>query len=153
MKNKEFEEKVKSWGQKYNYVTKVSIGYTQTTIRVEYNGELNFIAGISNRYQFVIDTDWDIFKDLEKHIREELFHILIELAKTPIGERLEKKDNLDLIIQKLKEIQSNAEDAIISAEVMSWAHVTSWADVMNWISEEIEKKWELKKMYYQNLNL
>ena len=51
-----------------------------------------------------------------------------------------KKDNLDLIINRLKEIQTNAEDAIRSADNMSWT------DVMFWISKEIRKNRELKNI-------
>ena len=53
---------------------------------------------------------------------------------------MEERETLDKIIHKIKEIQSNAEDAIISAETMSWA------DVMKWISKEIEKNRDLKNI-------
>lgn len=46
-------------------------------------------------------------------------------------------ETLDKIIHRLKEIQTNAEDAV------SWAEVMSWADVTSWIVEEIERNSDL----------
>ena len=53
---------------------------------------------------------------------------------------MEERDSLDLTIHKLKEIQTNSEDAIRSADNMSWG------DVMYWISKEIEKNRDLKNV-------
>lgn len=51
---------------------------------------------------------------------------------------MEERDSLDLIIHKLKEIQTNSEDAMRDN--------MSWADVMYWISKEIGKNRELKNI-------
>ena len=91
MRYKEFEERIKTWGQKYDYVTRVGIEYLHTYIKVEYNGWFYFVAGISNRYPFVTDTDWAHFNNIEKHAREELFDIIVELAKTPLEDREDEK--------------------------------------------------------------
>lgn len=45
-----------------------------------------------------------------------------------------KRDNLDLIIHRLKEIQTNVED------VMGWNTVVSWEDVMDWMIKELENR-------------
>ena len=47
------------------------------------------------------------------------------------------EETLDLIIHKLKEIQTNSKGDMSLSEVMSWA------DVINWISKETEKKRDL----------
>lgn len=91
MRYKEFEEKIKSWGQEHDYVTRVSIEYFQTSIQVEYNGDFYFITGISNRHPFVIDTDWVHFNDIEKYAKAELFHILVDFAKTLPEDREDEK--------------------------------------------------------------
>ena len=57
--------------------------------------------------------------------------------RVEVEEREVKKDNLDLIIHRLKEIQTDWED------VMSWTQVTNWADATNWIKELYKKNWEL----------
>lgn len=91
MKYKEFEEKIKSWGEEHDYVTRVGIEYFQTSIQVEYNGDFYFITGISNRHPFVIDTDWVHFNDIEKYAKAELFHILVDFAKTLPEDREDEK--------------------------------------------------------------
>ena len=53
---------------------------------------------------------------------------------------MEERNSLDLTIHKLKEIQTNSEDTIRSADNMSWG------DVMYWISKEIEKNRDLKNI-------
>lgn len=45
-----------------------------------------------------------------------------------------KKDNLDSIIHRLKEIQTDVED------VMGWNTVVSWEDVMDWMIKEIKNQ-------------
>jgi hypothetical protein len=45
--------------------------------------------------------------------------------------------SFDLIIHKLKEIQTNAEDA------MSWTDVMSWEDFTSWIKEAYKGSWNL----------
>lgn len=46
-------------------------------------------------------------------------------------------ETLDLIIHRLKEIQTNSEDA------MSWTDVMSWEDFTSWIKEAYKGSWNL----------
>lgn len=57
------------------------------------------------------------------------------------------KDNLDSIIQRLKEIQTNSE-GIKSWEDIAiiWTDIASWTDVLSWMTKEIEKNQELKNV-------
>ena len=126
MRYKEFKEKIEDWGQKHDYATKVIFGDFHTNVKVGID-EASFVAAhISNIYTFALETWWNYSTKIKKHARAELFDILVEFAKTPIEDREDKKDNLDLIIHRLEVIQANAED------------------VMNWTIEEIqERSWNL----------
>ena len=87
MKYKEFRGTIKTWGEKYGYVTEVGIDELYTEVRVESNGELYSNADISNVRSFVLDIDWIFFGGIEEHARKKLFDILVDLARTPLEER------------------------------------------------------------------
>lgn len=94
MTYKEFKEKIEVWGRKYNYVTEVTTNIVETALKVESNGWFHCNTHISNRYRFVLDTDWKHFKEIEERARGELFSIILKFAKTPIEERKKKRRNI-----------------------------------------------------------
>ena len=103
----------------------------RNTIRTKYRTRFNYIE-IANDIPDTIyfSTSKCGFLDIE------FFKKCIELAETPLEEREDEK-NLDSIIHRLKEIQTDAED------VMSWTDAMSWKDVTSWIKELYKKNWEL----------
>lgn len=58
-----------------------------------------------------------------------------------------KKDNLDSIIHRLKEIQTNVEGVMSWEDIaIIWTDLASWTDVVSWMGEEIEKNRDLKNV-------
>ena len=127
MRYKEFEEKIEEWGEKYGYETEVEIGFYLVDVKIKSGVAFQMMARIRTDLNRALDTDWESFADIKEDARAELFSIILKLAATPIEEREDKKDNLDVIINRLEVIQTNAED------------------VMNWTILEIqERSWNLR---------
>ena len=91
MKYKEFEEKIKEWGRKYNYETEVTVGDFGIHLKVEFDGELWLISTIGDVDRLGLNTTWEGFSKIRIQARVELFDILVDLAKTPIGDRKDEK--------------------------------------------------------------
>ena len=91
MKYKEFKEKIEDWGQKYGYVTEVTIDDSHTFVKVGVYKASYIVAHLSAIYTFVLGTNWDYVMKIEECARGELFDILVELSKTPPEEREEEK--------------------------------------------------------------
>lgn len=91
MKYKEFKEKIEGWGRKYNYETEVEINYTYVCVKIKSGIIFRIIAIIRTNSTGALDTDWSFFRDIKEDARAELFDILVDLAKTPTGDRKDEK--------------------------------------------------------------
>ena len=114
MKYREFKEEVKKIG--YETVADSML------VSIKKNG--NIVTQISTKTEMVIVTYYRNFATLVDEERTKIFELAVELAKTPIEER--EDENIDLIICRLKEIQTDVED------------------VMNWIEEIKERSRNLR---------
>ena len=133
MKYKEFKNAVEDWGKIHGYKPVIDIYAEWIEIVFEGYGYPDTICEIHKSERSVIDLNWEAYiRNLPENTRNELFKIVTEFAATPIDdreyeEREDKKDNLDVIINRLEVIQTNAED------------------VMNWTILEIqERSWNLR---------
>lgn len=91
MKYKEFEEQVEVWGRKHGYATRVIFEDFNTYIEVGTGNDAFIVAHVSNIYMFTLETRWNYSTKITNHARGELFDILVDLAKTPPGDRKDEK--------------------------------------------------------------
>ena len=116
MKYREFKEEVEKLG--YETVADSML------VSIKKNG--NIVTQISTKTEMVIVTYYRNFATLVDEERTKIFELVVELAKTPIEEREDEEENIDLIICSLKEIQTDVED------------------VMNWVEEIKERSRNLR---------
>lgn len=132
MKYKEFKNTIKYWGEVYGYKTELEIESDCIWVELEGKNCMGTVCLINKSKRFVVDLMWETYSNLSENVKWHLFDIVTEFAATPIDdreyeEREDKKDNLDVIINRLEVIQTNAED------------------VMNWTILEIqERSWNLR---------
>lgn len=116
MKYREFKEEVEKLG--YENVE------DSVYVSIKKNG--NIVTQISMVTDMMMATVYAHFTALEDEERTKIFELVVELAKTPIEEREDEEENIDLIICSLKEIQTDVED------------------VMNWVEEIKERSRNLR---------
>ena len=88
MKTNEFIKRVEELGfsvkeKKYTYANEVWLIVREV--------EHAAIMGVEKNTRFLIDTDYASFIYLDDDLREELFNIAVEYAKTPVEERKEEE--------------------------------------------------------------
>ena len=81
MKYSEFEREVEREG--FNVDRKSGTAYVDSTT--------DTVMSISTDDLFMFDCDWSAFVHLNKDVREQLFDLAYQLAKTPLAEREEEK--------------------------------------------------------------
>lgn len=91
MRYKEFEEQVEVWGRKHGYATRVIFEDFNTYIEIGTGNNAFIAAHVSNIYMFTLETLWNYSTKITTHVREELFDILVDLAKTPPEDRKDEK--------------------------------------------------------------
>ena len=91
MTYKEFEEQVEVWGRKHGYATRVIFEDFNTYIEVGTGNDAFIVAHVSNIYMFTLETRWNYSTKIRIQARGELFDILVDLAKTPPGDRKDEK--------------------------------------------------------------
>ncbi len=144
MRYKEFEEKIEEWGEKHGYETEVEIGFYLVDVKIKSGVAFQMMAKIRTDLNRALDTDWESFADIKEDARAELFSIILKLAQTPIEDREDEEENIDSIINRLKEVQTNAEGVMSWEDIaIIWTDLASWTDVVSWMGEEIEKNREL----------
>lgn len=142
MKYREFKNTIKYWGEIYGYNTELEIESDCIWVELEGKNCIGTVCLINKSKRFVVDLMWEIYSNLSENVKWHLFDIVTEFAATPIDDREyeeieyeEREDEyrkefesaIDLIINRLEVIQTNAED------------------VMNWTIEEIqERSWNLR---------
>lgn len=137
MKYKEFKNTIKYWGEVYGYKTELEIESDCIWVELEGKNCMGTVCLINKSKRFVVDLMWETYSNLSENVKWHLFDIVTEFAATPIDDREyeEREDEyrkefesaIDLIINRLEVIQTNAED------------------VVNWTIEEIqERSWNLR---------
>lgn len=91
MRINELKDKIDKLGQKYDEKFIVRKYEAFITIYVYRSDEYYNIASIMLEKQYTFNTIHEIFEDLPKELRKELFDILVEFARTPEDEREEVK--------------------------------------------------------------
>ena len=91
MRINELKDKIDKLGQKYDEKFIVRKYEAFITIYVYRSDEYYNIASIMLEKQYTFNTIHEIFEDLPKELRKELFYILVEFARTPEDEREEVK--------------------------------------------------------------
>ena len=81
MKYSEFEREVEREG--FNVDRKSGTAYVDSTT--------DTVMSISTDDLFMFDCDWSAFVHLNRDVREKLFDLAYQLAKTPLAEREEEK--------------------------------------------------------------
>ena len=90
---KEFEKKVKEWGEKYNYNVVVDNNISDGNIGIVLGDEhANHMVCIVNKLErFVMDLMWIAYKELPENERNDLFQIVTEFSATKIKDREDEK--------------------------------------------------------------
>jgi len=91
MRYKEFEERIKTWGEKYGYETEVEIECIYVYVKTKFGMLFKKVARIRTDSTWALDTDWSSFTDIKEDARVELLSIILKFAKTPIKEREDEK--------------------------------------------------------------
>ena len=81
MKYSEFKAEVEKLGFTY------SKRYEQVAVKVD--GKT--VMDISTGRKYIVDNEWDKYKQLNETTQEQLFDLAYQLAKTPLSEREEEK--------------------------------------------------------------
>ena len=89
MTYKEFEEKVKEWGEKYNYNVVVEKNISDGNIGIMLKDKPCCIVHKLER--FVMDLMWIAYKELPENERNDLFQIVTEFSATKIKDREDEK--------------------------------------------------------------
>lgn len=89
MTYKEFEEKVKEWGEKYNYNVVVEKNISDDSIGIMLKDKPCCIVHKLER--FVMDLMWIAYKELPENERNDLFKIVTEFSATKIKDREDEK--------------------------------------------------------------
>lgn len=86
---KEFEEKVKEWGEKYNHNAVVENNVTDDSIGIILKDKPCCVVHKLER--FVMDLMWIAYIELPENERNDLFKIVTEFSATKIKDREDEK--------------------------------------------------------------
>lgn len=88
---KEFKEKIKAWGEKYNYNTVVYDCDDHIKITVEDEDFIHMICAVHKTERFVMDLVWMAYRLLPENEKHDLFEIVTEFSATSIKDREDEK--------------------------------------------------------------
>ena len=88
---KEFKEKIKEWGEKYNYKTVVYDYDDHIKITVEDEDFIHMICTVHKTETFVMDVMWMAYRLLSENEKSDLFKIVTEFSVTKIEDREDEK--------------------------------------------------------------
>lgn len=87
---KELKEKIKEWGEKYNYKTIVNDcdGYIEILLQGHYT---HMLCTIRKSERFVVNLNWEKYRNLPENAKLDLFKIVTEFSATKIEDREDDK--------------------------------------------------------------
>ena len=142
MRYKEFEERIKTWGEKYGYETEVEIKCIYVYVKTKFGMLFKRISRIRTDSTWALDTDWSSFTDIKEDSRVELFSILLEFAKTPPEDR---EDEKNFIIPLPELTTTDGEQQYLSQQYLSHKDCKFFASRRD---EALRQIWKEKHLEY-----
>lgn len=93
MRYKEFEEKIKDWGEKYNYKPVIDEDFNYIYMKFDFDDDVicDIVFEIYKSDRFGIYLNWGLYIKLSDDEKRDLFEIVTEFAATKPEDREDKK--------------------------------------------------------------
>ena len=91
MRYKEFKEKVEAWGRRYDYKPVIEADFHRVYITLEEDDYSGDVCTIHNSERFVIDLNFESYRDFSENEKNDLFKIVTEFAATKPEDRKDEK--------------------------------------------------------------
>ena len=91
MRYKEFKEKVEAWGRRYDYKPVIEADFHRVYITLEEDDYSGDVCTIHNSERFVIDLNFESYRDFSENEKNDLFKIVTEFSATKPEDREDEK--------------------------------------------------------------